>query len=64
MSPIERNLIESWQEFKGYAQNQMGYTNQQNINECLNGAGAFIDFLVGRKPQAGISYATSDRWPT
>ena len=26
----------------------MGYTNPQNINECLNGAGAFVDFLCGR----------------
>jgi hypothetical protein len=42
----------------------MGYTNPQNVNECLNGAGAFIDFLRGVQPQAGTSYATAPKWPT
>jgi len=51
MTPIEDKLIEAWHEFKIHAQN-MGYTNQQNINECLNGAGAFLDFLFGRHPRA------------
>ena len=41
----------------------MGYTNKQNIHECVNGAGAFVDFLIGRKPMAGTSYATSTQWP-
>jgi hypothetical protein len=63
MTPIEDKLIEVWHEFKIHAQN-MGYTNQQNINECLNGAGAFLDFLCGRQPRAGTSYATATRWPT
>ena len=63
MTPIEDKLIEAWHEFKIHAQN-MGYTNQQNINDCLNGAGAFLDFLCGRQPRAGTSYATSARWPT
>ena len=64
MSPLEVKLTEVWKEFKPYAENQMGYTNRQNVHECLNGAGAFLDFLVGRKPVAGTSYATADRWPT
>jgi hypothetical protein len=59
MTPIEDKLIEVWHEFKIHAQN-MGYTNQQNINECLNGAGAFLDFLCGRQPRAGTSYATAN----
>ena len=63
MIPIEDKLIEAWHEFKIHAQN-MGYTNQQNINECLNGAGAFLDFLCGRHPRAGTSYSTATRWPT
>jgi hypothetical protein len=63
MSPIEDKLIEAWRDFKTYAQ-RMGYTNQQNINECLNGAGAFVDFLGGRHPQAGTSYATATTRPT
>ena len=63
MAPIELKLIEAWRDFKTYAQT-MGYTNQQNINECLNGAGAFIDFLRGRQPSAGTSYATATNWPT
>jgi len=63
MTPIEDKLIEVWHEFKIHAQN-MGYANQQNINECLNGAGAFLDFLCGRQPRAGTSYATATRWPT
>ena len=63
MTPIEEKLIEVWQEFKIHPQN-MGYTNPQNINECLNGAGAFVDFLCGRLPRAGTSYATAARWPT
>ncbi len=64
MSPIETKLIEAWREFKKYAEHQMGYTNQQNINECVNGAGAFVDFLLGRSPRAGTSYATAPVWPT
>ncbi len=63
MSPVENKLIEAWRDFKTYAQT-MGYTNQQNINECLNGAGAFLDFLCGRQPLAGTSYATATIWPT
>jgi hypothetical protein len=47
MTPIEDKLIEVWHEFKIHAQN-MGYANQQNMNECLNGAGAFLGFLCGR----------------
>jgi hypothetical protein len=42
----------------------MGYTNATNRNECLNGAGAFVDFLCGRKPRMGSKYATSEKWPT
>lgn len=64
MNPIDEKLIEAWKDFKRYAQTQMGYTNTSNINECLNGAGAFIDFLRGVPPKAGTSYATSPRWPT
>ena len=64
MSPIEDKLIEAWRDFREHVQTRMGYTNTQNMNECLNGAGAFLDFLRGRPPQAGTSYATSSRWPT
>lgn len=63
MSPIEDKLIEAWRDFKAHAQT-MGYSNQQNLNECLNGAGAFVDFLRGRQPRAGRSYATATTWPT
>ena len=62
MTPIEEKLIEAWHEFKVHAQT-MGYTNQQNVNECLNGAGAFVDFLCGRRSRAGTSYATAAQRP-
>jgi hypothetical protein len=64
MTPIEAKFVEVWKEFKSYAEKKMGYTNKQNIHECVNGAGAFVDFLIGRKPVAGTSYATSTQWPT
>ncbi|MGB4067708.1 MAG: hypothetical protein E8D49_07800 [Nitrospira sp.] len=63
MTPIEAKFVEAWKEFKSYAEESMGYTNKQNINECVNGAGAFVDFLIGRKPVAGTSYATASQWP-
>jgi len=64
MTPIEAKFVEVWKEFKSYAEKNMGYTNKQNIHECVIGAGAFVDFLIGRKPVAGTSYATSTQWPT
>lgn len=66
MSILEQKLRESWIEFQKYAQQEMGYKNRQNLNECLNGAGAFVDFLCGRKPKSGISYATQlpGKWVT
>lgn len=66
MSPIEEKLIAAWDDFRKYAKRDMGYGNTQNLNECLNGAGAFVDFLRGRKPKKGTSYATCDNgeWPT
>ena len=64
MTPVDDLLIEGWSRFKDYAQREMGYTNQQNLNECLNGAGAFVDFLRGSKPKSGTSYATAKQWPT
>lgn len=42
MSPIEEKLAAAWNDFRTYAKAHMGYTNEQNLNECLNGAGAFI----------------------
>lgn len=42
----------------------MGYTIKQNIHECVNGGGAFVVFLIDRKPVAGTSYATSTQCPT
>ena len=62
----QQKLREAWVEFQKYAEQEMGYTNRQNLNECLNGAGAFVDFLSGRKPSSGISYATHlpGKWPT
>lgn len=63
MTPMEMKLIEAWQDFKAYAQANMGYA-PQNLNECLNGAGAFIDFLRGKQPKQGTSYATAPKWPT
>ncbi len=64
MSPIEAKLIEAWREFKTHAETQIGYTNPQNVHECINGAGAFVDFMLGRRPRMGTSYATAPRWPT
>jgi len=64
MNPLDAKLIEAWHDFKQYAQSQMGYTNQSNVNECLNGAGAFIDYLRGLQPRMGTSYATASRWPS
>jgi len=63
--PLERQLHEQWCEFRVYAKEHMGYTNTQNLNECLNGAGAFVDFLFGRQPRMGTSYATVEEgdWP-
>jgi len=65
-TPLESKLRASWSEFAEYAERHMGYTNQQNLNECLNGAGAFVDFLFGKHPKMGVSYATHERgkWPT
>jgi hypothetical protein len=62
-SPIEQSLKEAWKAFREYAKREMGYANQQNVNECLNGAGAFVDFLLGEKPMAGKSYASAKDWP-
>ncbi len=62
-SPLEKILKQAWQEFRDYARKEMGYTNKQNLNECLNGAGAFVDYLLGRKPVMGTSYATNQDWP-
>ena len=64
MNPIDTKFIEAWHEFKVYAEAHMGYTNRTNLHECLNGAGAFIDFLRGVPPKMGTSYATSLKWPT
>jgi len=66
MTILELKLREAWVEFQKYAEQEMGYTNRQNLNECLNGAGAFVDFLSGRKPKSGLSYATHSpgKWPT
>ena len=66
MNILEQKLREAWIKFQKYAQKEMGYTNRQNLNECLNGAGAFMDFICGRKPKAGTSYATHSpgKWPT
>ncbi|NOT22790.1 MAG: hypothetical protein HOP22_08690 [Nitrospiraceae bacterium] len=58
MNILEQKLREAWIEFQKYSQKEMGYTNRQNLNECLNGAGAFVDFICGRTPKAGTSYAT------
>ena len=64
MTPMESLLMEAWRDFKRYVETDMGYSNSQNRRECLNGAGAFVDFLLGRRPRAGVRYATSDTWPT
>ncbi len=64
MSPMEEMLITGWRSFHDYAAREMGYTNQQNLNECLNGAGAFVDFLLGKRPKMNTRYATSETWPT
>jgi hypothetical protein len=59
MNPIDAKLIEAWHDFKQYAQSHVGHTNTQNLNECLNGAGAFIDYLRGLQPKMGTTYATA-----
>lgn len=64
MTPIETKFVEVWKDCKSYAEKDRGYTNKQNVHECVNGAGAFVDFLIGRKSVAGTSYATSTQWPT
>ena len=46
MSPFERALIDAWREFKRHVETEMGYANAQNARECLNGAGACVDFLL------------------
>lgn len=63
--PIEKQLREAWQEFRRYAEKNMGYTNKQNLNECLNGAGAFVDFLCGKQPKMNTKYSTTkgEEWP-
>jgi len=44
MTSIDAKVIEVWREFTVYARTQMGDTNPQNVNECLNGPG------LGRLP--------------
>lgn len=64
--PIEKQLRQVWYEFRAYAKENMGYTDKQNLNECLNGAGAFVDFLCGKQPRMNTRYATNEKgnWPT
>jgi len=65
-TPIEKQLHQAWYEFRTYAKGNMGYTNEQNLNESLNGAGAFVDYLCGKRPRMNTRYATADEenWPT
>ena len=62
LTPAEKAFRQAWREFRDYAEKGMGYTNRQNLHECLNGAGAFIEFFLGRKPEKGMSYATDEGW--
>ncbi len=56
MDPIEeKKLREALEEFKEYARKEMKYAHP-NLNRCIHGASAFVDFLVGRKPRKGERY--------
>ena len=50
---------------ENYVNNEMGHV-PESAQRKLNGAGAFVDFLCGRKPQKETQYAKHDRgkWPT
>jgi hypothetical protein len=60
----EEMLIDAWRQFRRYVETEMGHTNRQNARKCINGAGAFVDFLRGRRPRPRTRYATSSEWPT
>lgn len=50
MIPIEESLREAWYKFRDYVNDEMQHA-PENAQKKLNGAGAFVDFLCGRKPK-------------
>ena len=65
MIPIEEHLREAWYKFREYENEEIGHADQNAVRK-LNGAGAFVDFLCGRRPVKNIEYAKHERgeWPT
>ncbi|ULA64424.1 MAG: hypothetical protein LZF86_130026 [Nitrospira sp.] len=65
MSRIEKYLRDEWYEFRKYVNEEMDYADE-NAARKLNGAGAFVDFLCGRRLAKNIEYAKHERgkWPT
>jgi hypothetical protein len=67
MLPIQNKdqLREAWYKFRDHVNNRMEYAHG-NPEIRLNGAGAFVDFLCGRKPIKNTKYAKHERgkWPT
>jgi hypothetical protein len=65
MIPIEEHLREAWYKFREYVNEEMDY-DVENAARKLNGAGAFVDFLCGRRPVKNIKCAKHERgeWPT
>ena len=56
-------------EFKEYMmKEETGYTSKENVRRCVNGAGLFVDFLCGIKPEKklGTSYRgyPDGPWPS
>ena len=50
--PTEEEFRQLWADFKTYMKNvDADYTNPQNQNDRLTGAGLFVDFLCGIKPK-------------
>jgi hypothetical protein len=50
MTPIDEQLREAWYKFREYVNKEMKHA-PSNAQRKLNGAGAFVDFLSGRKPE-------------
>jgi hypothetical protein len=65
MTPIDEQLREAWYKFREYVNKEMKHA-PSNAQRKLNGAGAFVDFLSGRKPRKNTQYAKrqNGKWPT
>jgi hypothetical protein len=65
MTPIDEQSRETWYKFREYVNKEMKHA-PSNAQHKLNGAGAFVDFLSGRKPRKNTQYAKHQKgkWPT